>query len=278
MKERPILFKTDMVKAILNCKPNIWPPEPINPSKSWKWQTRRVMKPQPQGRIIAKGYWQNEDTGEWEWQYQSPTKIEPGFVWNELFTFGNGNCPYGQSADTLWVKETWRTVNSFDHLPPANIVPGEVSYPAVWYKTPYSSGNGNDEYIQRYCGKWRSSLFMPRWASRQDLLIKAVRVERLHDITEESIEAEGTPHNIACYQDFRDKGDPILRREQFKVLWGSIHNKPKPLKCNPFTFEKEDCYVSYPWDGEQEKRLRFGKHWYVIPNPWLWVIEFMRMG
>jgi hypothetical protein len=53
MKEKPILFSTPMVKVLLNTKPNTWPPEPIDPSKPYKWMTQRVLKPQP--REIGKG-------------------------------------------------------------------------------------------------------------------------------------------------------------------------------------------------------------------------------
>lgn len=67
MKERPILFSGDMVKALL---------------LGWKTQTRRVIKPQPQGK----------------WSGPMPCQEWP--------------CPYGKPGDRLWVKETFSTFGS----------------------------------------------------------------------------------------------------------------------------------------------------------------------
>lgn len=58
-----ILFKADMVRALLNTRPDCWPPSAIEPSQPWKWQTRRFFKegkpcPYPAGTILyAKETW-----------------------------------------------------------------------------------------------------------------------------------------------------------------------------------------------------------------------------
>jgi hypothetical protein len=52
MKEHPILFSAPMVQVLLNTKPNTWPAEPIDPSKPFKWMTRRMMKPQPEKEVL----------------------------------------------------------------------------------------------------------------------------------------------------------------------------------------------------------------------------------
>ncbi len=47
VKPHGVLFRPEMVLALLNTKPDVWPAEPADPAKPFKWQTRRGMKPQP---------------------------------------------------------------------------------------------------------------------------------------------------------------------------------------------------------------------------------------
>ena len=81
MKEHPVLFSTEMVKAIL---------------KGRKTQTRRVIKPQP--------YFDNGlyDQG-WIWEglhHNDETDLKKLIVMS-------GKCPYGQVGDRLWVREAF---------------------------------------------------------------------------------------------------------------------------------------------------------------------------
>lgn len=76
MKERPILFKGEMVTAILEGR---------------KTMTRRPMKPQP--FQITPG----------------DTPMGARFMgWYEGGTCSDLWCPYGQPGDRLWVRETWQ--------------------------------------------------------------------------------------------------------------------------------------------------------------------------
>lgn len=86
--------------------------------------------------------------------------------------------------------------------------------------------------------KWRPSIHMPRWASRILLEVVAVRVERLQAIDNQGALAEGTP-------DVR-----------------TVENN----------WDMRDCFRAL-WDGLNEKR---GFGWTV--NPWVWVVEFRRVG
>ena len=79
MKERPILFKTEMVKAILEGR---------------KTQTRRIVKPQP--LCIHQRIAWNILTEEWCLYDEAQKEVLEKF-----------ECPYGKIGDHLYVKETW---------------------------------------------------------------------------------------------------------------------------------------------------------------------------
>ena len=81
MKERPILFSTEMVKAILEGR---------------KTQTRRIIKKQPHG------------AGEWVRQLAS-------WLFPNVNPYIKLKCPYGQPGDRLWVRETW-VLNPWSYL------------------------------------------------------------------------------------------------------------------------------------------------------------------
>jgi hypothetical protein len=156
MKERPILFNGDMVRAILDGR---------------KTQTRRVIKPQP--KIIS--------THDGSMNILQITGKAPWFNGDP-----NHTCPYGVIGDRLWVRETWGLEPDMDEqLKDDGLTPGQIEYEGyhIGYK---ADGSG------AYCvEKWRPSIFMPRWASRIMLDITDVRVERLQEISEDDAQAEG---------------------------------------------------------------------------------------
>lgn len=96
-------------------------------------------------------------------------------------------CPYGKVGDILRVKETWRTGKGLDNFPPR--LSGENS--PFQYKADMASVRGNDVTERSPWGKWRTSRFMPRHASRLWLEIERIRLQRLQDITESDAQAEG---------------------------------------------------------------------------------------
>lgn len=105
-------------------------------------------------------------------------------------------CPYGQPGDQLWVRETF----------------------AVWGQ--FRNGPG---YCYRADGdqsgvSWRSSIHMPRAASRITLEVTGVRCERVQDISEADAIDEG----------MQSPGIPAAttNRAAFAQLWDSI-NAPR---------------------------------------------------
>lgn len=210
MKERPIIFSGPMIQAILDGR---------------KTQTRRPVKPQPQCFHSLLG------------------ETSKGFVFH-----GNDHpnptdspnllevvCPYGRPGDLLWVRETHH-----------------ISYdaPVAWPDLPHKSSDLGVAYYRQGFDRsqtgirWRPSIHMPRWASRINLLINSVRVERVQDIGEEDAIDEGIDQHmddgVMYYGDYgRGYADPKMA---FRALWDTIYSK-KP---------------EYNWQS----------------NPWVWVIKF----
>lgn len=173
MKERPIIFNDEMVRAILD---------------GLKTQTRRIVNGVPSshdfhGWVLSSTSAKDEGKACWAIG-KSPLLNKPIRV----------RCPFGAVGDRLWVREAWARYNIDSH---SHDVAYRATPPEDWCKG----------------GRWRSSVHMPRWASRITLEITDVRVERLQDITEEDAHTEGM-----CWGNF---GTP---REAFHRLWESREN------------------------------------------------------
>lgn len=130
-------------------------------------------------------------------------------------------CPYGVPGDRLWVRETWATMACYDYLPPSQL---SINSDPWYYRA--TDPPGECDELER----WRPAVHMPRIISRITLEISGVRVERLHDISEDDVQAEGctgSPHGKAA-----DK----LR---FPTLWDRINGKSHPWASNPWVFVLE---------------------------------------
>ena len=162
MKERPILFSGPMVRAVLDGR---------------KTQTRRVVWLPPSAHGFGYGVY-SEDDGDW-WEFV-PADEDGDPADGESH---ERRCPYGKPGDRLWVQETFRVATE------AGSDQVLVQYRSDTHVLPFRSGV-LAEYT-RSLGKWRSSIFMPRWASRITLEVTEVRVQRLQEISERDAKSEG---------------------------------------------------------------------------------------
>lgn len=121
-----------------------------------KTRTRRVAK------LIAAGH-AKEVGGNRRWHPADPEAAHA--------------CPYGRPEDRLWVRETWAAPHAHDHIPPRMIQQDA----RIHYAATEDLGGL----------RLRSSIHMPRWASRITLEITGVRIERLHAISYADAIAEG---------------------------------------------------------------------------------------
>lgn len=183
MRERPIMFKGEMVRAILAGR---------------KTQTRRIIKPQPTGAPVSLEHWA---------------------------------CPYGAPGDRLWVREAWMAD------PLGSRGRGQVANYPVLYRVGF--GDLWPEMAALVTPRWKSPIFMPRWASRITLEITDVRVQRLQDITTEDATAEGV------FSTTMSNGIQWSSASAaFQSLWDSINRKTHPWASNPWvwalTFKREE--------------------------------------
>jgi hypothetical protein len=160
MKERPILFTGEMVRAIL---------------KGRKTQTRRVGKPV-----------RHPDLGNLYDIGALVLEHEPQHVIHRA-------CPYGQPGDRLWVRETFaivpRTAYRCSDGVQQTLRPDDpYDHDAAIYREGWTRSGGGF--------RWRPSIHMPRWASRITLEITGIRIERLQDISEADAIAEGVKNSL----------------------------------------------------------------------------------
>jgi len=223
VKERPIIFSGEMVKAILNGK---------------KTMTRQVVKTQPRDECteIATsacfGHVEYRSTSEDRQTQSILAKIK---------------CPYGKIGDRLWVRETHHVVGGIADYEIEEIKQGLQDVKNfVSYKT--------DGYGNPCDGGWTTPMFMPRWASRILLEIIDIRVERLQDISEAdalkegirnyNFEMEDSPDTYVGYTHLqKDDGKSTLYKTPaiaFERLWDTLNaKKGYPWSSNPWVWAIE---------------------------------------
>lgn len=232
MSERPILFSISMVQALLEGR---------------KTQTRRIVKGFPleaihflvgsdQDAEIMHSELPITDDLFYEWvdgdlRFSSSDYPEEGYV--------SVNCPFGLVGDQLWVRETWHVEPDVEGWSMNDNEPciGWIGYKAGGSKEVTAP---NFDAVQRCFPKgevdwdflpndWRPSIFMPRWASRIQLEIMNIRIERLNDISEDDAKAEGM---IA--------DDDYCAEEYFSKLWNEINGwDEKGWNANPWVWVVE---------------------------------------
>lgn len=214
MAIKPILFNTEMVRAILDGR---------------KTCTRRLVKPQPKSKLCYTFAGSDSNT----WGYPNRTAHE---IWGEEFKLPNDiteeelgkrwNPPY-HTDDILYVRETWQCWRAHRYEATA-----DIRFRAGGDDVRLQFANGNTDSIDRldydtfvhkwfsHNGEWKPSLFMPKEAARIWLKVADVRVERLQEITIDGIRNEGLS-SMAVHA-----GDMEIAMEEWKNLWNSTIKKP----------------------------------------------------
>lgn len=192
MAIKPILFNTEMVRAILDGR---------------KDATRRIVK----GFIPDDAVW-------------GYTAFTPKGYISCRGTFADG---YGEKffklpcepGDILYVRETWKCWRAHRYEATA-----DVRFRAGGDDVRLQFANGNTDSIDRldydtfvhkwfsHNGEWKPSLFMPKVAARIWLKVTDVRVERLQDMTDDDAEAEGCFDYTSTALGFFDVWDSTIKK------------------------------------------------------------------
>ncbi|MCE7509623.1 hypothetical protein [Alloalcanivorax xenomutans] len=155
-------------------------------------------------------------------------------------------CPYGGPGSHLWVKEPWSSLLEQHEDGVERHCVAYEGTPRVGIRTPGCLGavdhirylDEDTDLSEHYFGwplRWRASRYMPRRFSRFTLTLTQVRVEQLHEISEEDARAEGIQ---VCRDDWSRHGDfdeTLSDRDLFEVLWEHI-NGAHPWDTNPFVW------------------------------------------
>jgi len=207
VKERPILYNAQMVRAVL---------------ADQKKQTRRAVNPQPFADPNGHG---------WQW-HGGPALERAGYgapyihcdLGEHFERAMLAACPHGTVGDRLWVRETHaivpRTAYRCSEGVQQVLRPDDDHDAAIFRASFDRSGNPG----------WRPSIHMPRWASRLTLEITGVRVERLQAISEADARAEGCSGGHAAIPGYAYNATP---GERFIALWKSIYG-PASWDADPW--------------------------------------------
>lgn len=199
-RELPILFNTEMVRAILDGR---------------KTCTRRVVKPQPQSGLCYTYAGSHKDCiGKWTYPNRGAHKL-----WGEEYKLPENikdeelskrwNPPY-HTDDILYVRETWS--EAYEE--------GTYIYRADDKLADLPTFKESSKLI------YRPSIYMPKEAARIWLKVTNVRVELLQDITVDGCHREGINIETSAVTD----GETLNRNhdfslEKFETLWDSTVKK-----------------------------------------------------
>ena len=234
MKEHGLVLTDDSVRAVLRS---------VEP----KTQTRRVVK-LPHNNSL--GVWEATTIGGLNGGRTAAgeTIPEQGAIWHTR----TGDClmsPYGGPGDRLWVREAWCHLSDVRTADPG----GEALQRRAFYRADYPGNTLMHDADPSKKIKWRSSRFMPRWASRITLEIVSVRAERVQDISYADALSEGMNDYAAAITEGLNAIGETPEQTARRLEW--------PQRQYRSLWDELNAARGHGWDA----------------NPWVWVIEFRRL-
>lgn len=252
MAIKPILFNTEMVRAILDGRKTV---------------TRRCVKykySNTEMKIRTDKYGTRIVEIQKDIEGETFGKNPDGSTWHKLLGYIEPKAPY-QKGDILYVRETWNICNM-------NCEDNSITFIYRADKDEEKSAKTvivSDEIYEKYEDsvaennpEWRPSIHMPKEAARIWLKVTNVRVERLQEIDEDGVWDEGFRFKPPCLTRVSADGHtcdldgPCTSSIKYcDMTMGELFGR----KLWNSTLKKSDLDC-YGWDA----------------NPYVWVIEFER--
>jgi hypothetical protein len=197
MKVVPMIFNTDMVKALM---------------AGDKVVTRRPVSPRPEASGFGYDWWPSKKFSSMV-QISGFEEIDCDYKRDFVEEIVRDACPIANIGDLIYVRETFRLFNNSDECGCSDYCSCPPSGTPVYFAT----YGGDSE------SKWKPSIHMPRSASRLTLKVTDVRIERVQCITEEQAIKEGVNkhHQLPAFKSpIGYHTSPVYA---FEELWNSIY-------------------------------------------------------
>ncbi|MGD8109359.1 hypothetical protein [Vibrio sp. TRT 17S01] len=202
MKVVPMIFNTEMVKALLDGRKTVT----RRPAKNLSFSERV-------GFTVG------------DWAYGIGCNLRE--TMNNCIRSKSSKCP-AQIGDLIYVRETFAALG-YDDYKEVSASSFEVSEYRYMASELEAIANEKDHEVRGY--RWRPSIHMPRRASRLTLKVTDVRIERVQDITEEQAKCEGVK-NTVWFSPFGSEESGWVSlggklnaeyRNGFATVWDSIY-------------------------------------------------------
>ena len=160
--------------------------------------------------------------------------------------------PKAQKGNVFWVRETWQESECFDYHIKNEFV--------------YRANNAHAEFAEEHNVKWKPSIFMPKAACRLFLKVTDVRVERLHDISEDDMIAEGIRVPVS------EKGNALLRMTGKNPPFSFL---PKERQSKLERWATQYDFLKAEWAALWSD-INGRESWDL--NPWVWAYTFKKIN
>lgn len=167
-----------------------------------KTQTRRIVKFNSAHRV--KMVWSPKN-----WHIDDPDVVKA--------------CPHGVVGDRLWIRENgWECPYRTERM----LLDGADTWEPFYYDALLDQGEADE--LKEWGFKRRPSIHMPRWACRSVVELTNIRVERVQDISDEDIRAEGVKAIWPELDEPMEAGgrlvdEATLIRDGWSALWCVIN-------------------------------------------------------